>query len=164
MQTLPADDRFWSYLHDRLEETDEAILLLERWARGAGQRSWYLLVASADVAAVRERVRTGSSLTAYLDPQLPVKGRWSQQLASATKALADELGEHEELVGLVDRGSRPSLDAEYLTDADEIEAWESEVAGQTVWVGKYPEWPADGEDALTRLVPDADGVVRAHPY
>jgi hypothetical protein len=164
VQILASDQSFWTQLNDRIAHTGNPILLLERWPRGAGQRSWYLLAGSADVASARKLVRPGSSLTAYLHPQLPVQGQWSQQLAIATKALVDKLGAHEELVALVDSGSRPLLDAEYIADADELEGWGPEVAGATVWIGKYPDWPDDGEDAVTRVVPDADGVARAHPY
>lgn len=163
-QILPADDAFWSWLSDRVVRAGQPILLLERWARGAGQRSWYLLGSPADAQSARELVRAGSSLTAYMDPQLPVKGRWSQQLAKAAEALVGELRAHEELVALIDRGSRPLLGAEYIANIDELGAWGPAVAGKSVWIGKYPEWLPDGDDAVTRVVPDADGVVRAHPY
>ena len=113
----------------------------------------------------RNAVRPGSSLTAYFRPDLPVHGAWSEELVRETSVLIDRLGPNEELVGLVDRGARPMVEAEYLANAGELTSWAPAVMGDTIWIGKYPDWPPDGEDALTRVVPeDAGGVVRSHPY
>lgn len=163
-EILPANDTFWNELNARFGAPGGSILLLERWARGAGQRSWFLLTSTGDVDAARNAVRPGSSLTVYFRPDLPVHGAWSQELAEATKTLIDGLGPNEELVGLVDHGARPMVEAEYLANAGELESWTPEVVGDTIWIGKYPDWPPDGEDAITRVVPDADGVARSHPY
>jgi hypothetical protein len=159
-----ADDAFWNELDARIGAAGGSILLLERWARGAGQRSWFLLTRAGDVDAARNAVRPGSSLTAYFRPDLPVHGAWSEELGRETKVLIDGLGPNEELVGLVDRGARPMVEAEYLANAGELTSWAPAVMGDTIWIGKYPDWPPDGEDAITRVVPDADGVVRSHPY
>lgn len=163
-EILPADDAFWIEINARFGAAGGPILLLERWARGAGQRSWFVLTSASDVEAARDVVRPGSSLTAYFGPDLPVHGIWSEELVRVTEALIDALGPNQELVALVDRGARPMLEAEYLANRAELESWTPEAMGDTVWIGKYPDWPPDGEDVTTRVVPDADGLVRPHPY
>jgi hypothetical protein len=160
---LAVDDTFWGAIDARLAQAFGPVLLLERWARGGGRRSWFLLLTASDLQVARKVVRPGSSVTAYLHPDLPVQGKWSEGLACATKALLEKLGPNEELVMLVDRGSQPLLEAEYIANLEDLKSSTS-AAGEAVWIGRYPAWLPDGEMAITRVVPDADGVVRSHPY
>lgn len=157
-----ADGAFWRGLAKRATGGG-SVLLLERWARGAGMRSWYLLQGESEVSQVRQQVQPGSSITAYFDPA-HIAGPRDTVFERAAHQLVRSLSKNEEAVGL-DRGrNSPLANAEYISNVPELEAWLSETKGQWSWLGRYPDWLPDGEDALTVVVADSDGVFRDHPY
>ncbi len=139
-------------------------LLLERWARAAGKRTWFGLRGPGDVEAARSQVRPGSSLTAYLDPEIQLDGSAGRVLIEEARKLLDGLPEHGELLGLTWASQPPQLDADYIATEADLEIWAAQFNGRAVLIGPYPDWLPDGPKSLTAVVPDLDGVVRGHPY
>lgn len=159
------DDSFWEVVASARGE-GAAVLLLERWARGAGQTSWYLLTTRDAIDQVRHALRPGSEVFAYPRPDLPVVGlAGDAELRTRAQSLLRETRRPDEVVGLTERDGTPELDADFFTDAEaeELDEWLEAVRGRRVWLGKYPARP-EGSDALIGVVPDFDGVARAHPY
>lgn len=159
----PADEKFWDAVMSRVDPRTP-ILLLERWARGAGTRSWYMLQDTDDVESARRSVRPGSGLTAYFALDYLVGGAASPDVSSAAASLLAELGPNDELLALQRAEFAPALDVEYIESVEELTDWLKSVATDAVWICRYPDWLPDGDTALSAAVPDKDGVVRDHPY
>jgi hypothetical protein len=158
------DESFWNLIAAACDD-GLAVLLLERWARGAGQTSWYLVADRPAIEEAKAAVRPGSEVLGYQDPDLPVVGLAGDPgLWTTAQSLLRETRRPVEVVGLAERDGTPELDADFFTDAqaDELNEWLEAVRGRRVWLGKYPARP-EGPDALIAVVPDSDGVARAHP-
>jgi hypothetical protein len=69
----------------------------------------------------------------------------------------------EAVVGVATPG-QVVLDAHVLTDSLELSEVHVELVGHDIYLGPYPDPANDGVDAITLVLPDADGVVRSHPY
>lgn len=158
-----AEDGFWSEVCDRTVASTAPILLLERWARGAGMRSWYLLHGAEDIAVVRRLVRPAAGLTAYFAIPFLVLGSGESDRWSRAAALLDELGPNDDLLAFA-RGEESALEVEYVSSADELSDWLQSESSIELWLCRYPDWPSDGPEALTAVVPDGDGLVRDYPY
>jgi len=158
------DEVFWAAVGDAMRTSD--VLILERWARGAGQTSWFLLRSPEDARIVREALRPGSAVTAYFQPSLPVSGALDDTLEQAVVALVRSVDyPREGVVALVERDDSPELDPEFIDAAeDDVHAWAQENRGRRAWAGLYPGRVDDGIAGLTAIVPDADGIVRGHPH
>lgn len=159
-----ADDSYWTHVRDRTAKATAPALLLERWARGAGRRSWYVLNEAEDVTAVRRIVRAGAGLTAYFEIDFLVSPAAEPDRLARVSALVDSLGPNDELLAFARDGQETELDVEYVSDVDELSHWLEGLSNSEVWFCPYPDWPEDGPSALTAVVPDDDGLVRNHPY
>ena len=123
-----------------------------------------MLQDAKDVESARRCVRPGSGLTAYFALDFLVGAAASPDLASAAAALLAGLGPNDELLALRRSEPAPTLDVEYIDNADELTGWLESAANEAVWICRYPDWLPDGDAALSAAVPDDDGVVRDHPY
>lgn len=159
-----ADDAFWTDVFDRIVASMVPVLLLERWARGAGMRSWYLLQGADDVAVVRRLLRPGAGLTAYFAISFSVVEAAEPDRWSRAAALIQELGPNDELLAFARSRQEPALDVDYLSTTDELSEWLNREPSAELWLCPYPDWPSDGREALTAVVPDEDGLARDHPY
>lgn len=159
----PAGDAFWAEVRDRTASITP-VLLLERWARGAGMRSWYLLQGPADIALARRLARSGAGLTAYFSISFLKIATGEPDRWSRAAALLDELGPNDELLAFARRQQELTLEVAYISSADDLSGWLMSEASTEIWLCRYPDWPSDGPGALTAVVPDDDGVVRDHPY
>ena len=122
-QVRAADDEFWNQIIERLVSAQELVLLLERWPRGSGKRSWYALSDRHDLTIVREATRAGSSLTAYFAPNLPIRGVVSPEIFDEARRLLGLLSDNDELIVLLP-AEGPELEVEYIADVDELIARE----------------------------------------
>lgn len=159
-----ADDTFWAQVRGQTASVAEPVLLLERWPRGAGRRSWYLLIGADDVAAARRTVQPGAGLTAYFGTAFLVSPAAESDRFVRASALLDDSNPNCELLAFARREQEVELEVEYVSDAQELRDWLKGLSNSDVWFCRYPGWPEDGPSALTAVVPDDDGLVRNHPY
>lgn len=103
-------------------------------------------------------------MTFYFDPKFPINGHLSPRMGTGIKRLAQSLIPPQEILALVERDSEVEVEAEYLASLQEAEDWLAKTPPAVVHVGLYPDWPNDTRDVITRVVPDADGVIRNHPH
>lgn len=140
---------------------DRPAVVLERIARGGGATNWWYLRRPPDLDEVLSRVRPGSVVSFYFDgrmPVLPLDEETPQQIG----AILDRAGEC--VVGWVVPGTA-AVEVDFLTTRAEVAEFIcSAPADAELLFGPFPARDNDGVNAFTVTLPDADGVVRAHPH
>jgi hypothetical protein len=159
---------FKSALHSALAATSVADLLarrpaliLERVAKGGGATKWHYCPNKSSLGAVEARFLPGSVVSFYFDDRIRNDG-YSPAVATAVEAVIVQNGEA--VVGtLAEDDTR--IDAEIITGPNELAEFLSAVKqGSRVFYGPFPAKDNDGVRAVTLVLPDADGTVRAHPH
>jgi hypothetical protein len=145
-------------VHRRLA-TDDAVVL-ERLARAAGATRWYRVATTEDLAALASRVRPGSLVSFYFDDRI-ANSLVSQAVREHVTAIA--ASDHDAVVAA--RGADIDLRADFVSDSAELEEFLGSLApGELLFYGVSPAADDDGHAAITVVLPDADGVLRSHPY
>jgi hypothetical protein len=161
-------ETFKSALHTALAATPVADLLasrpgvvLERIARGGGVTKWYYCPSKLSLGAVEARFSPSSVVSFYFDDRIR-NDAYSPGVQIAVKAVIAQNGEA--VVGaLAEDDTR--IDAEIITGPNELAEFLSVVKrGSRVFYGPFPAKDNDGVRAVTLVLPDADGTVRAHPH
>lgn len=137
-----------------------AALVLERIAYGAGETCWYYCEADSQLEHLARELRPGSILCFYFDDRL------SQTLSSDALTPATEILREtgEVLIGVL-AVDKFHVDMNMILDEEEIVELLAELpSNTTVYVGVFPAPDNDGINAVSVIVPDLDGVVRAHPH
>ena len=150
----------------RIEETaivqqlrKRQAVVVESLARGAGATNWYFLTSVDRLADLAARLRPGSLVTFYFD------GRISEGDPAATK---------DEIVAIARRDGDAVVaafdgDLELRVDfpagrSDLEDFLEQLEPGDRFFYGPVPAAENDGVDAISLVLPDADDIVRQHPY
>jgi hypothetical protein len=134
-------------------------IVLERVARGAGTTYWYEVSGPDVLVELAERLGPGSRVSFYFDDRLRFRAvsesfiddylAWGPEAVVGLRTEDDLVLEVGFWTGLADLTE--FLGPQYSTLED-------------VLLGAYPSDDDDGVDAVTIVLPDADGLVRAHPY
>jgi hypothetical protein len=140
---------------------DKAAIILERIARGGGAVSWYACDCEASLDAISTRFKPGSVVSFYFDDRI--------KTCCAEDLPLDEIDTIIELVGecvvgiIGDNGI--DIDARDFCLASEIPTeFEGLHAGSRMIYGAFPERAYTPNSAITFILPDEDGVFRAHPH
>lgn len=161
-------ETFKSALHTALAATPIADLLasrpgviLERIARGGGATKWYYCASESALGAVEARFSPGSVVSFYFDDRIR-NDAYSPGVQTAVEAVIAQNGEA--VVGVLAEGGI-RIDAEIITGPNELAEFLSVVKpGSRLFCGPFPAKDNDGVRAVTLVLPDADGTVRAHPH
>lgn len=159
---------FETIVHNALSATPVRALLesnsavvLERIARGGGATKWYYCSDQQCLEDLELSLSPGSAVSFYFD------GRISRTLFSKEIAniLVDKVIDAGELLVGVHRSNSQRIDVEIISGIHELmEFLSGVIPGALIFYGPYPERDNDGVDAVTVILPDADGVVRPHPH
>lgn len=134
-------------------------IVLERVAQAAGMTCWYEVSGPERLATLAERLRPGSRVSFYFDDRL--------RFRTVDESFIDDYlaWGPEAVVGLRTEDGH-ALEVGFWTGLKAL----TEFLGpefppsSEVLLGAYPSADDDGTDAVTLVVPDADGQVRAHPH
>jgi hypothetical protein len=134
-------------------------IVLERYARGGGATRWYWIRSAADLSQVVELLRPGSAVSFYFDDRI---------------AVGDPITAGDEIVAIAARdinavvaahSGQPELRVDFPAGPLDLAEFVDELQpGDTFLYGAYPAADNDGKRAVSVVLPDADGVVRRHPY
>lgn len=148
-----------SGVRDRLLRSHAVVL--ERIARGAGATRWYWLEGVADVDRLVGWLAPGSVVSFYFDGRIgrassaaELRARCLEIVAASGGAVVGRLGVDGLEIRVEDVAGDASL-SEFMADVD---------SDDVLFVGAFPAADDDGTDAITLVVPDADGIVRGHPH
>ncbi|MFC7480928.1 hypothetical protein ACFQX7_14080 [Luedemannella flava] len=135
--------------------------MLERIARGGGATRWFICRAPADLDAVAARLSPGSCVSFYFDQRM----RREVFTAEVELQLRRIVGDANEVVICQEGLDDPELDVELVYGFDELAEYTALLGDRSViYFGPFPGRDDDGEAAITVVLPDSDGVVRAHPH
>jgi len=136
-------------------------VVLERIARGAGETHWYYCRDASALRAVAVRLRPGSCVSFHFDGRLGPQP-FAPALVSELERIIAEDGDA--VFGLP-AADGLTIDADFPGgSADLAEVTSSVSLGDVVFCGRFPGRDDDGVDAVALDLPDADGIVRAHPH
>lgn len=138
-------------------------IVLERIAAGGGRTCWYFVDRVDDLPSIISKLSPGSLVSFYFD------ARFKQaSYESKTRAAIEQVWlEHREAVVAIRKPQAFELQVTYVSgyeELDDLETCGDLGPGIEVFVGAFPATDNDGEHAITLTLPDADGVVREHPY
>jgi hypothetical protein len=128
---------------------------------GAGATNWFYCQDSARLEAVESRLSAGSVVSFYFDDRIR-SAVYSPEVRSNLRKIVAETGEA--IIGsLCEDGLR--IDVGIANGPDDIEEVLSTVEPRSrVFYGVFPGRDNDGVDAVTVVLPDADGIARPHPH
>lgn len=166
-----ADDRTWQQVHlvwqrsvlptsgvaERLTASRRETVVLERVA---GTTNWYVCRRAEDLPLIAARLSPGSWVGFYFEDRFRRMAFNDDAEVEILRVITDT---QEAVVGVVTPGE-VVLDAHVLTDSLELSEVYVELVGHDIYLGPYPDPATDGVHAITLVLPDADGVVRKHPY
>jgi hypothetical protein len=142
-----------------LAETQQAVVVVERIARGGGATRWYVLGRQDDFGTLAARVRPGSRLSLYFDSRFLI-GDYDHVREAIIRIIERD---GEAVLGAL---RPPNIEAEtdFPSSAEEADNFVRDHPDATIFVGAFPAAEHDGLNAITFELPDADGVVRQHPH
>jgi hypothetical protein len=144
----------------RLLAGTQPAVALERIARGAGATRWYLLRAPADLGTLTLRVRPGSRVSFYFDNRFLI-GEFDDPARQSVVGIIEREGEA--VIAAVPP-SEIEAEVEFPSSAMEADEFARHHRQATIVVGAFPAADDDRVNAITVVLPDADGVVRPHPH
>ena len=140
---------------------DRPAVVLERLARSAGATRWYYAVTRGDLEQVCERLFPGSAVSFYFDDRIELRP-WDDETEILVLDLITATGDA--VVGRWDRGDI-EIAVDSVAGANELGDFADGLVPPTaVFVGAFPTRDNAGADAVTIMLPDHDGVTRAHPH
>ncbi len=138
----------------------DGAVVLERIARGGGATRWYSLSDVGQLRSLVAKLSPRSSVSFYFDDRLCVRP-YDAEVARELLRIAER--DREAVVGTLADGIE--FHVEFVAGPRDLEEYaESLAPGTSVIYGPFPAADNDGEFAVTLALPDADGVVRAHPH
>src|SRR5262249_23173281 len=113
--------------------------------------------------AIEARLYPGSIVSFYFDDRIQC-GPYFPGLRATYERIPSN-PQYEPVIGVLEEAGIEIevLNGYYGHDLDE-EDWEWLVAGSCVFYGEESLDKNDGVNAVTLILPDADGIVRAHPH
>jgi hypothetical protein len=137
-------------------------LVLIRWAGMGGAKDWHLLHAPEELDNIVRKASAKTSVSVFLKPELPVRGRVDKNLKAAAHVLLADL---KELLVSEFPTNGSELNSAAFDNDTELDQWLDQREGLAVAIGRYPPfWLDDGPEQLSAYVPDFDGVVRPGAY
>lgn len=140
---------------------DASAVVLERIARGGGDTRWYCCDNVAALASVRDRFSPGSVVSFYFDDRMKRCLARDLPLDEIDAIIARE---GECIVGRVGHDGI-EIEAQVIYTSAEIPVEFPDMRdGERLVYGPFPARNCDGWNAITFILPDDDGVFRAHPH
>jgi hypothetical protein len=136
-------------------------IILERIAMGGGATRWYYCPDRLQLDAVEIQFRPGSAVSFYFDGRIQ-NALYSPELKPNLEKIIVETGDL--VFGLLNKDGF-HLDVDFLCGPQELAEVTSTLDSKVrIFYGAFPARDNDGIRAVTLVLPDADGIVRPHPY
>lgn len=137
------------------------VVVLERIARGGGETRWYLLQSDSQLDTLVRLLTPGSVVSFYFDGRIE-RVRYGPDVLKRILTIINMTGDA--VVGLLGADGM-TLEIESIAGPTDLAEFTATLGlDSTVFVGAFPARDNDGSAAVTVVLPDADGVVRAHPH
>lgn len=164
--TLPSttDRTFLKTLEDWLRHQSE-IMLLVRYSREAGNKSFEFFSSFAALKERLSRLKAETSVTAFQEPQLRLRGRVDDEFIGKCLSVIPEGSEFLVLEGDPRMATQQWLFHHKAGESlDELQQALEGLRGRLVAVGEYPRWLKNSPVVISAYVPHQDGTVKAGVY
>jgi hypothetical protein len=150
-------------------ERMKELLVLHRLSRAAGRRDWFLVSSMEEVAAALQEGLPHDAFTFFVQPQLPIRGVGTEELAATLRAMLQQIPENQSelLVACHLPGLSRLEDVEGFSkhESSDLDRWLLEHSGSEVVAGRHPPLLSDTEqERITAVVPDERGNVEPGVY
>ncbi|WP_406861221.1 hypothetical protein ABZO31_12480 [Streptomyces sp. HUAS MG47] len=144
-----------------IDEASADAVVLDRVAYGAGATRWFVCRTAGEYTGVRGAFGARDCVSVYLDGRI---GRVAYGPSVRAEILRIAARDRDCVVGVLRDGSCV-LEVEYIAGEAELDEFEESLGrAAEVYVGAFPGRDDDGVRAVTFVVPDPDGTVRAAPH
>ena len=148
----------WGVVH-RLQHAGAVVL--ERIARGGGDTRWYCCDNVAALTSIRDRFSPGSVVSFHFDDGMKRCLVCDLPMDEIDAIIARE---GECIVGRIGHDGI-DIETQVICASAEIPAEFPDLRdGERLVYGPFPAPSNDGVNAITFILPDDDGVFRAHPH
>jgi hypothetical protein len=136
-------------------------LILERIARGGGATNWFYCNDQIQLKTVEAELSPGSVVSFYFDGRFQ-NAIYSSELRTNLEKVFSESGNI--VLGVLGEDGL-HLKVAFADYLEELKAVLPEFNfGVRLYYGAFPGRDNDGIRAVTVILPDEDGIVRAHPH
>jgi hypothetical protein len=140
---------------------EKPAIVLERIARGGGATRWYWVRTAGDLERLYGRLTPGRVVSFYFDDRIKRRILNDDTDIEILDLVANK---GDAVVGRLSRDGLEIL-VDFVAGPSELSELRSHLeVGEPVFFGAFPGRDTDGTSAITLTLPDADGVVRAHPH
>ena len=137
------------------------VVVLERLARSAGSTNWYVIQDREQLDDLATKVSPGSTISFYFDGR--VARRRNDELS--TREIIQIATRHRDAVVGRMGPDGMTLVVDFVSNEEELDDFTKGLKdGGDLFFGAFPGRDNDGTNAVTFDLPDADGIVRAHPH
>jgi len=163
-----ATNSFKQAVHDQLTSRSidlrlqaKNAIVLERIARGGGATRWYSCSDKDSIPGLEAHLSPGSQVSFYFDGRIrrtsPAPG-----VAADMKRIVAETGD---VVAGILASDGLRIEVQIISGPKEVDEFIAAASSLVdIFYGAFPGPDDDAANAITTVLPDADGVVRAHPY
>lgn len=147
-------------IRDRLKSKEAVIL--ERIAAGGGATNWFFCLDENSLRVIEKKLRPGSATSFYFDGRI----RRMTYPPEPSSVLVDEIirSTGDCVVGSLSKDG-VCIDSDIVTSVNEfVEFLSCVTPPSTLFIGAFPARDNDGENAVSVILPDTDGIVRSHPH
>jgi hypothetical protein len=128
---------------------------------GAGATKWYYCRDAEHLRLIEAQLSPGSDVSIYFDDRIR-NVLYAPLHKAEMESILNETGNV--ILGFL-RNNGYRIDVEFVDNIHQLAEATSDLAPRArVFYGEFPDRDNDGVRAITVVLPDADGRVRAHPY
>ena len=162
--TSTTDPAFLGALERWLKQRGE-ILVLIRYSHAAGSKDFEFFTSYQSLLERIRELPPRSSITAFKEPQLPIRGVVSDELIARCLEIIPDDAEYLVVETVRRVHGRRSWFHDYAgVTQSELRDDLEESRGVPVAVGLYPVWLDDSENVISAVVPDEHGVPKIGIY
>jgi hypothetical protein len=134
-------------------------IVLERLARGGGGTNWYYLTSPDRLADLSAQLRPGSFVCFYFDDRI------TEGDPATTRDLILAIAKRDGNAVVAAFDGDLELRVDFPAGHASLDDFLAELEpGDRFFYGAFPAAENDGTNAVSLVVPDADGVARDNPY
>jgi len=136
-------------------------VLLERIALSGGRTVWYYCKSPYDLDVIGERLCPGSVISFYFDDRIKI----SQFNDLVKNEINNVIKIEKECVFGFLKDDKLEIEMNFIESISEIDRnFINDFKEQVFFYGPFPKRDYDGVDSVTFILPDDDGVFRAHAH
>jgi hypothetical protein len=150
---------------ERWIDSQREVLVLIRYSRAAGDRSFEFYTSFASLQDRLRRLQAETCVTVFRNPQLQLRGIVDDEFIGQCLSTMVEGSEFAVVETVLTRtGQHAFFNYAAGESRDELRKDLEEMKGKSVAVGPYPPWQEESTEVISGYVPNENGEVRRGIY